>query len=506
MLVDQRGQRIDQGPTNIVSDPKRPDRTVTNGVSCMSCHYTGVIPKKDEVGVAVRRNREAFDDSEDILALYLESNELDRIFDRDGRQFSGVLEKLGITNLSRSGESISAMSMRFQQEIDLNQVACEFGLQVDEFLKRLADASTVSRVFSSLRIDGGTIKRDVFKDRFAEACVDLRLIESSSLNPRRSLPSSARSPQPRSRSQRGGGIGQVTQVALFTDLTWGISSVAFEPRGRFLAGGRPDRSLTMFDVENQSICMSLDQLDLLQSISACEFTPDGSILLAAGRTGHVTLYSVGPEGMLKDAGQFAGHSKDIHCIAISADGRNALTGGDEKKARYWEINSGRELALIPDFKGAVKAVHISRDGRTLQATDGERLVEFDVGRNQVTRQRPVNRSWAAGQSAAFSPDGKMLAAGDTYNIRLWELTSGRELPMLVGDEIQWCMRFTPDGSHLISGGSGKVNLWDVQTQQRLHVQATGHGYVKSLAVSNDGNLLAVPGSNGRNLHVFDLGN
>jgi WD40 repeat protein len=86
------------------------------------------------------------------------------------------------------------------------------------------------------------------------------------------------------------------------------------------------------------------------------------------------------------------------------------------------------------------------------------------------------------------------------------LTTGRELPPLVSDEIQWCMRFTPDGSHLISGGSGKVNLWDVRTQKRIHVQATGHGYIKSLAVSNDGSLLAAPGSNGRNLHVFDLGN
>ena len=45
LLVDAAGKRIDKGPTSIVSDPKRPDRAVTNGVSCMSCHYTGVIPR-----------------------------------------------------------------------------------------------------------------------------------------------------------------------------------------------------------------------------------------------------------------------------------------------------------------------------------------------------------------------------------------------------------------------------------------------------------------------------
>ncbi len=510
LLVDENGNRIDQGPTNIVSDPKQPDRTVTNGVSCMSCHYTGVISKKDEVGIAVRANRGAFEEAEDILAVYRPADELDRLFERDGRKFSDVLSKLGISNISRSGESISAMAIRFQQEIDLVHVACEFGLKPDEFLRRLADASRVSRVFSSLQIDGGTIKRDVFKDMFGEACVDLRLTDNASPSRRTGSPPMTRSLSERSaaasRTRRSTNAAEgVKQIALFTDLTWGIKSVAFAGSGRYLAGGRPDRSLQVFDVENQSIASSLEKLDLLSSISFCKFTPDGSTLLAGGSSGLIKVYSLTRDGQLQDSGQFAGHSREIKCIAISSDGKYALSGGDEKKARYWEISSGRELALISDFKGSVKAVHISRDGRTLQATDGAALVEFDTGRNQVKRQRPVCRSWAAGQSAAFSDDGKMLAAGDTYNIRLWDIETGREFPPLIDKEIQWSMTFTPDGSTLLSGGSGKINIWDVNSKQRVHVQATGNGYVQTLAVSNDGRLIAAPGSSGRNLHVFEFG-
>jgi Planctomycete cytochrome C len=36
LLVDGKGQRIDKGPTAIVSDPRRPDRAVENGLSCIS--------------------------------------------------------------------------------------------------------------------------------------------------------------------------------------------------------------------------------------------------------------------------------------------------------------------------------------------------------------------------------------------------------------------------------------------------------------------------------------
>ena len=179
-LVDEVGKRIDQGPTNIVSDPKRLDRTVTNGVSCMSCHYSGIIPKKDQVGFAVRSNPAAFEDADDILALYRDPIELDQKMDQDVQKFSNVLSQLGITNISRSGESISAMALRFQQDIDLRHVSSEFGLKPEEFLERIKDASQVARVFSSLRINGGTIKRDVFKDMFGDACVELKLTKSKS--------------------------------------------------------------------------------------------------------------------------------------------------------------------------------------------------------------------------------------------------------------------------------------------------------------------------------------
>src|SRR5262249_11767807 len=59
-LADSRGRRIDKGPTAIVSDPKRPDRAVENGLSCMSCHARGMIDKADQVRDHVTKNAAAF--------------------------------------------------------------------------------------------------------------------------------------------------------------------------------------------------------------------------------------------------------------------------------------------------------------------------------------------------------------------------------------------------------------------------------------------------------------
>ncbi len=181
LLVDGHGERIDQGPVSIVTDPRRQDRTVTNGVSCMSCHYAGVIPKRDEVGPAIKKNRRAFEDADDILALYQEPERLDGIFKRDGTAYTAALSRLGITNLSRSGESVSSMALKFQQDVDLVHAAAEFGIRPDDLLRRLSQADLVARVFSTLQVDGGAIKRDVFAEMFQDACVDFRLIEPSQI-------------------------------------------------------------------------------------------------------------------------------------------------------------------------------------------------------------------------------------------------------------------------------------------------------------------------------------
>lgn len=492
LLVDGLGKRIDQGPTNIVSDPKQLDRTVTNGVSCMSCHYTGVIPKTDEVGSAVRANPKAFENAADILALYREPAHLNRVLDEDGRRFAAAMRKLGVTSLSRSGEAVSAMALRFQQELDLPLAACEFGLAPAELLRRLDGAAASARRFAPLRVTGGTIKRDVFVAGFHEAALELYLTGESPSGTGNTAPAVA-STTPSSPPLMSGAMARLPategnkpgEVRRFTDLGWNVKSLAFSSDGGYLAAGKIDRALKLFDLTKGAQLASLEKLELIGAVETTAFSPTGSHLFVAGGSGHIQIYSVARNGQLRDAGQFPGHSKDVTCLAISGDGKFAVSGGQEKKLRYWEVSTGRELAAFPGFGGAIKACHLSRNGRTAMATDGATLLTIDCGQRKVTGTRQLTRSWASGQSAAFSADGEMVAAGDSYKIRLWNLRTGAELPMLEDSEIQWSMAFTPDGTRLISGGSGKINVWNPRQHKRIHALPAGQGYVQALAVSPD---------------------
>src|SRR5262249_60787468 len=81
LLVDADGRRVDKSPGEIVSDPKRPDRLVETGVSCLSCHVRGLLPKDDQVRAHVLKNRSSFApaDVDLVKALYPSSERLRRL-------------------------------------------------------------------------------------------------------------------------------------------------------------------------------------------------------------------------------------------------------------------------------------------------------------------------------------------------------------------------------------------------------------------------------------------
>jgi tetratricopeptide (TPR) repeat protein/mono/diheme cytochrome c family protein len=175
LLVDGKGNRIDEGPTKIVSVKNRPNPVVINGVSCMMCHARGMIDKADQVRPHAEKNADAFaaDDLKALQALYPPEADFRALLKADAERFRKAVEAAG----AKVGETepVAALADRFEAEVDLTAAAAELGLPPAALLRGLERSPDLARRLGPLKVEGGTVQRQVFVAAFEDAVQALRL-------------------------------------------------------------------------------------------------------------------------------------------------------------------------------------------------------------------------------------------------------------------------------------------------------------------------------------------
>jgi WD40 repeat protein len=195
--------------------------------------------------------------------------------------------------------------------------------------------------------------------------------------------------------------------------------------------------------------------------AACvAFSPDGR-RLAAGGAGGACVWDTGTgKELLKRPGQH------VLAVAFSHDGQ-VLALGSFGEVILLEADTGKELLRLPYGGGnerplEVTSVAFSPDGQTLATIGGDsQFLLWDLRRDR----QPVQRSLAGGiASATFSPDGRIVAAGDWHGaVHLWEVATGEGILQFKGHEDSVkSLQFAPDGRSVLSGGvDTTVLVWDV---------------------------------------------
>ena len=166
-LTDSKGNRIDKGPTSIVSDPQQLDKAVVNGISCMSCHYNGIKVKHDEIRAVVEKTPTAFPERSVILAIYPATSLMDSKMREDAARFKTAVGQTG-SSINQNGEPIASIAKRFEKELTLVEASAEAGVKPVALKTAIEANSTLGRQIGVLLVRGGKIKRSVFVNSFAD--------------------------------------------------------------------------------------------------------------------------------------------------------------------------------------------------------------------------------------------------------------------------------------------------------------------------------------------------
>jgi WD40 repeat protein len=212
-------------------------------------------------------------------------------------------------------------------------------------------------------------------------------------------------------------------------------------------------------------------------------------------------------------------------VAWSPDGKTLAVA--EKYASgsavtLWDVHKGkvRETLAESPLKGlAFQDVVFSPDGKRIAATFCEEVQRGDSmlirSMLKVWDTQSLTLKQALGGDAdlvcvAFSPDGKLLAAGDPgkKTVMLWNAGTGALARTLETGEVQpWSVAFSPDGKGLVVGGqkedhSGAVMLWRTETG-KLQRTLKPDDFVHRAVFSPNGKMVASCGG-GAEVDLWDV--
>jgi serine/threonine-protein kinase len=175
LLVDGKGKRINEGPTEVVSDTNKSSGTVAivTGLSCMVCHKHGMIRDgfKDELRQGVGVAGAARDK---VQRLHRASADFSVLMKDDEDRFLAALDRAVGPFLEVgpdkdrnirdfTDEPIGRVARVYHRDLTLQDVAAELGLANIEVLsKSIAGNNRLRELGLGVLSNGGTLKRDAW--------------------------------------------------------------------------------------------------------------------------------------------------------------------------------------------------------------------------------------------------------------------------------------------------------------------------------------------------------
>jgi WD40 repeat protein len=216
---------------------------------------------------------------------------------------------------------------------------------------------------------------------------------------------------------------------------------------------------------------------------------DLKLFLTGGERGDLQVWS--SAGV--NVGRLDNGSHYTRAGVFDPGGKYIATGG-HKVVALWSVANFKRHASLAGFRSQeISELAFAPDGKTLAVSDDNVVTLWEVAtRKERFRFEPSRDGDAV---LAFSPDGLFVAVGGGAKdpaIVIWSVVSRKIVARCLGHKGTInCLLYTNAGRVLLSGSSdGTVRAWDALHGKQIRTWTTTEGFVRGVAISPSGKLLA----------------
>ena len=232
----------------------------------------------------------------------------------------------------------------------------------------------------------------------------------------------------------------------------GVVALAFSPDGKMLAGAVG--GVKVWDVATGKITATL-KLHGDYYGPPLAFSPDGKTLAVVtgeglGKPASIELWDPATG---REIATLKTHAGMLGRVAFSPDGKMLASGGEGKTVEFWDLSNYKQTATLKGHAEEINAVAFSPDGHTLASKSSTQLKLWDVASGKNTATAPVK---LYGGAVAFSRDLKSLASVGDFppKVELVDVATGKTVAeaTVAGKPGLSATAFSPDGRMLAAGG------------------------------------------------------
>jgi serine/threonine protein kinase/WD40 repeat protein len=237
--------------------------------------------------------------------------------------------------------------------------------------------------------------------------------------------------------------------------------LAFHPDGRRIAVGFVSSKVAAVYEASSGTLLAELPLDSERPVNeqVVAWHPDGRRLAVSGSDARIQVWDV---DRIRRVAVCEGHTQNVTRLSFHPGGGLLASRSWDGTLRLWEPDTGRQLMQL----AMLAEPAFSRDGRWLgigwPGGTQVQLLEAITGREYRTIVSSLGARAGGYYEGDISPDGRLLALGMGDGLRLWELSSGRELAFVAGGRVR-CVTFFPGGDGLLTCGLDGLQRWPLRS-------------------------------------------